>query len=305
MRTCDRPRRRRGQADEVRPAQGAAPAARPDPARARARRRREALGGAATLVVVGPRRRPGPRPPGARSRPTAVPVPQAEQRGTGHAVRIALDAAPELDRAPSSCSTATCRCCARRRSARSSHAHEARKAAATVLTAEVDRPDRARPHRAQPRAASSTRSSRSATPPRPSGGSARSTPGVYAFDAALLREALGKLSTDNDQGEEYLTDVIGLLVDAGAAGRRARRRRTPTETLGCNDRAELAGLRALLRDRINDDWMRAGRHHHRPGDHLDRRHRHPRPGRGHRARTPTCAAPPRSARARSSARTPR
>jgi bifunctional UDP-N-acetylglucosamine pyrophosphorylase/glucosamine-1-phosphate N-acetyltransferase len=30
------------------------------------------------------------------------------------------------------------------------------------------------------------------------------------------------------------------------------------ETLGCNDRAELAGLRALLRDRVNRAWMRAG-----------------------------------------------
>ena len=45
----------------------------------------------------------------------------------------------------------------------------------------------------------------------------------------------------------------------------------PTEVLGCNDRVELAGLRAILRDRINLSWMRAGRHDHRPGDHLDRR----------------------------------
>ena len=30
------------------------------------------------------------------------------------------------------------------------------------------------------------------------------------------------------------------------------------ETLGCNDRAELAGLRALMRDRINTAWMRSG-----------------------------------------------
>ena len=32
--------------------------------------------------------------------------------------------------------------------------------------------------------------------------------GIYAFDAASLREALGKLSTDNDQGEEYLTERL-------------------------------------------------------------------------------------------------
>ena len=28
--------------------------------------------------------------------------------------------------------------------------------------------------------------------------------GIYAFDAVLLQEALGKLSTDNDQGEQKL-----------------------------------------------------------------------------------------------------
>ncbi len=73
----------------------------------------------------------------------------------------------------------------------------------------------------------------------------------------MLREALGKLSTDNDQGEEYLTDVFGLLAGMGS----------PVgvfvapdaeETLGCNDRAELAALRARLRDRVNTAWMRAG-----------------------------------------------
>jgi bifunctional UDP-N-acetylglucosamine pyrophosphorylase / glucosamine-1-phosphate N-acetyltransferase len=81
--------------------------------------------------------------------------------------------------------------------------------------------------------------------------------GVYAFEAGLLIQALGKLTTQNDQGEEYLTDVISLLVDsdrtvvAHATG-------DPTEVLGCNDRVELANLRAILRDRINLAWMRDG-----------------------------------------------
>src|SRR5690606_40951728 len=79
----------------------------------------------------------------------------------------------------------------------------------------------------------------------------------YAFDAALLQAMLGELTTDNDQGEEYLTDVPGLLV---AAGHRVEVQRTadPVETRGCNDRAELAALRALLRDRVNAAWMAAG-----------------------------------------------
>jgi bifunctional UDP-N-acetylglucosamine pyrophosphorylase/glucosamine-1-phosphate N-acetyltransferase len=81
--------------------------------------------------------------------------------------------------------------------------------------------------------------------------------GIYAFDAAALREALGKLSTDNDQGEEYLTDVFGVLA---AVGRRVAVHvaADAQETLGCNDRAELAALRALLRDRVNTAWLRSG-----------------------------------------------
>jgi bifunctional UDP-N-acetylglucosamine pyrophosphorylase/glucosamine-1-phosphate N-acetyltransferase len=81
--------------------------------------------------------------------------------------------------------------------------------------------------------------------------------GIYAFDAASLRDALSKLSTDNDQGEEYLTDVFGLLATAGqAVGVFVAP--DAAETLGCNDRAELAGLRARLRDRVNTSWMRSG-----------------------------------------------
>ena len=39
--------------------------------------------------------------------------------------------------------------------------------------------------------------------------------GVYAFDAAFLRKALTELSSDNAQGELYLTDAIAIARDAG------------------------------------------------------------------------------------------
>jgi bifunctional UDP-N-acetylglucosamine pyrophosphorylase/glucosamine-1-phosphate N-acetyltransferase len=81
--------------------------------------------------------------------------------------------------------------------------------------------------------------------------------GAYAFDAGALREMLGKISTDNDQGEEYLTDVVGLMVDGGLRVR-AHRTDDPDETMGANDRVELAALRAVMRDRVNAGWMRAG-----------------------------------------------
>lgn len=81
--------------------------------------------------------------------------------------------------------------------------------------------------------------------------------GIYAFDAARLRDVLGKLSTDNDQGEEYLTDVFKMLVSAGEPVG-VHLAVDHIETLGCNDRVELAALRRLLRDRVNERWMRAG-----------------------------------------------
>ncbi|BDZ61903.1 hypothetical protein GCM10025873_16940 [Demequina sediminis] len=39
--------------------------------------------------------------------------------------------------------------------------------------------------------------------------------GIYVFDAGHLRDALARLTTDNAQGELYLTDVLGLAREAG------------------------------------------------------------------------------------------
>ena len=39
--------------------------------------------------------------------------------------------------------------------------------------------------------------------------------GIYAFDAALLREALAQVGTDNVQGEKYLTDVVAIARGSG------------------------------------------------------------------------------------------
>jgi bifunctional UDP-N-acetylglucosamine pyrophosphorylase/glucosamine-1-phosphate N-acetyltransferase len=80
---------------------------------------------------------------------------------------------------------------------------------------------------------------------------------VYAFAAGPLREALGKLRTDNAQGEEYLTDVVGLHREAG---RTVAAHVVPDapEAMGVNDRAQLAEAARVLRDRINHRHMLAG-----------------------------------------------
>jgi bifunctional UDP-N-acetylglucosamine pyrophosphorylase/glucosamine-1-phosphate N-acetyltransferase len=81
--------------------------------------------------------------------------------------------------------------------------------------------------------------------------------GVYVFAAGALRSALGRLTTDNAQGEEYLTDVIGLLVADGEAVS-AHVAPDAAETAGVNDRVQLATAGAALRDRLTRAAMLAG-----------------------------------------------
>jgi bifunctional UDP-N-acetylglucosamine pyrophosphorylase / glucosamine-1-phosphate N-acetyltransferase len=80
---------------------------------------------------------------------------------------------------------------------------------------------------------------------------------TYVFDSALLWPALESLDTQNDQGELYLTDAIGVLVRAGheVVG---HRHADATIGLGVNTRADLAIASGLLRDRINLAHMLAG-----------------------------------------------
>ena len=77
---------------------------------------------------------------------------------------------------------------------------------------------------------------------------------IYVFDAQALRDALGKLDARNAQGELYLTDTIAHIVAAGGkAG--AWLAGDAAETIGINNRVELAAAAAALRDRINDAHM--------------------------------------------------
>jgi bifunctional UDP-N-acetylglucosamine pyrophosphorylase/glucosamine-1-phosphate N-acetyltransferase len=80
--------------------------------------------------------------------------------------------------------------------------------------------------------------------------------GVYAFDADLLRTALENLATDNSQGEQYLTDVLGILRSQGQSVTAVVT--TEENILGVNDRRQLAAAGAVLRSRICDEWMLAG-----------------------------------------------
>ncbi len=80
---------------------------------------------------------------------------------------------------------------------------------------------------------------------------------IYCFRRSVLAPSLRRLSPSNSQGEYYLTDVIGVLYEAGHKVGSVIVEDT-MEVAGVNDRAQLAVAEAELRDRINERWMRRG-----------------------------------------------
>ncbi|RJQ71649.1 bifunctional UDP-N-acetylglucosamine diphosphorylase/glucosamine-1-phosphate N-acetyltransferase GlmU [Pseudonocardiaceae bacterium YIM PH 21723] len=81
--------------------------------------------------------------------------------------------------------------------------------------------------------------------------------GVYAFDAAVLSGALGRLNSHNAQGELYLTDVLSIARgDGHQVG--AVICEDPWLVEGVNDRVQLSVLGAELNRRLVEQWQRAG-----------------------------------------------
>src|SRR4051794_32003893 len=212
------------------------------------------LGAAHTVVVVGAGRE-AVEAHLAEIAPDAIPAEQKEQRGSGHAAATALAALPDLQGPvlivngdspllrPATVATLV----------------EASRRAGevlTVLTAEVDDPTGlGRIVRTPDGAVRAIVEERDATPEQRAIREVNA--GVYVGDAAALRGALARVGEDNDQGEQYLTDVLGILVADGArvGGVRAE---DPVDILGCNDRRELAARRRTLNDRVLDALMVSG-----------------------------------------------
>ncbi|MEZ5992663.1 MAG: NTP transferase domain-containing protein [Planctomycetota bacterium] len=78
--------------------------------------------------------------------------------------------------------------------------------------------------------------------------------GTYLFDCKKLLGVLDKLSTDNAQGEYYLTDVVELLADANHRVT-ACACDDDREVMGINNRKQLATADGIARERILDDLM--------------------------------------------------
>jgi bifunctional UDP-N-acetylglucosamine pyrophosphorylase/glucosamine-1-phosphate N-acetyltransferase len=81
--------------------------------------------------------------------------------------------------------------------------------------------------------------------------------GIYVFDADALFENLRGLSTNNAQGEYYLTDVLGTLR-SGGRNVGAVVVDDPVEALGVNSRAELATVEGEIQRRVVEKLMADG-----------------------------------------------
>lgn len=192
--------------------------------------------------------------------PEATWAVQHEQLGTGHAVRTALRALAADGVRLAGTTLVTCGdtpLLTGETLRRLAETHEVEGNAVTVLTAEVPdatgygrivREERGGAVRAIVEHKDATDSQRAIR---------EINSGVFAFDSHLLADALGKLRTDNSQGEEYLTDVLGILREAGhrvGAALAADHR----EIVGINNRVQLAQARALLNQRLLEKAMLAG-----------------------------------------------
>ena len=77
--------------------------------------------------------------------------------------------------------------------------------------------------------------------------------GIYCFHWPDLAQALPKLSTDNDQAEYYLTEVVDYMKPVAALDVADYQ-----ETLGINNRKQLANAYKILQTRQKDEWMAQG-----------------------------------------------
>jgi len=187
--------------------------------------------------------------------PDAVVAVQEEQKGTGHAVLMGIAQVPEAagtvvvtygDVPLLTSETLS--------SLLASHAEQ--RNAVTVLTAMLDdATGYGRVLRDPGGAVTAIVEEKDATEEQR--GMREINSGIFVFDAAVLRDALGRLDLDNAQGEMYLTDVVGIAHDDG---RRvgALTIRDLWQSEGVNTRSQLARLGAELNRRTLEGWMSEG-----------------------------------------------
>ncbi|WP_459954534.1 bifunctional UDP-N-acetylglucosamine diphosphorylase/glucosamine-1-phosphate N-acetyltransferase GlmU [Paenibacillus pini] len=134
--------------------------------------------------------------------------------------------------------------------------HESRKAAATVLTADMNNPKGyGRVIRHEDGGVLRIVEQKDCTPEEDAVREINT--GTYCFDNAKLFAALEKVTNKNVQQEFYLTDVIGILVEQGEVVL-GYQTNDYAESIGINDRVALSEAEGLMRKRINHKHMLNG-----------------------------------------------
>jgi bifunctional UDP-N-acetylglucosamine pyrophosphorylase/glucosamine-1-phosphate N-acetyltransferase len=206
------------------------------------------------LVVVTGHGREQVTPAVTREAPDARVVVQEPQLGTGHAIRMVTEAVGSLSgtvlvtygdmpllRADTLKSLVT--------------AHHETRNAVTVLTARGDARGYGRIVRDETGAFTKIVEEKDATPDEKKIDEYNS--GCYVFDGALLTDVIKRVTTNNAQQEEYLTDAVAILRDDGHPVS-THLAADNAEILGINDRVQLATARKVLNARILESHMRNG-----------------------------------------------
>lgn len=187
--------------------------------------------------------------------PEAAVVVQEQQRGTGDAVRTALDTLPGLS-GTVVVTYGDVPLLSHHTLAQLSDTHRVFGNAVTVLTAEVPDPfGYGRIVRDDAGAVVAIVEEKDADDQQR--GIREINSGIFAFDAAVLADALGRVGSDNAAGEVYLTDVVAIAV---ADGHRVGAVVCDDvwQTEGVNTRAQLSRLGRELNRRVLDHWMTEG-----------------------------------------------
>src|SRR5690349_715783 len=187
--------------------------------------------------------------------PDAVVAVQEEQLGTGHAVRMAVEAADGLSGTvlvaygdTPLLTGASLRWFVAE--------HEASQGAVSILSGIVDDPfGYGRVLRNDEGDVEAIVEEKDATPAQREVREINS--GILAFDAEFLLDALPRIGNDNAKGEYYLTDAIGIAREDGLAVG-AYPIEDVQQTEGVNDRVQLARMGAEMNRRILERWMREG-----------------------------------------------
>jgi bifunctional UDP-N-acetylglucosamine pyrophosphorylase/glucosamine-1-phosphate N-acetyltransferase len=188
--------------------------------------------------------------------PRVVHAVQEEQRGTGHAVQIALQA---LDAPPEGTVLVTYGDVPLLSAQTLSELlvdHRAAGRTVTILTAELDDPTGyGRIVRDEAGDVAAIREHKDASDAELAVREVNS--GILVVDGEFLTHAVASLDADNAQGELYLTDIVGKAVSEGRPVG-AHVLEDVWQTEGVNDRAQLARLGRELNRRLTAHWMAEG-----------------------------------------------